>query len=380
MKIEGDPIMEFYVSLRNDEDSPFQGKTTIGWGECPNKKYKTTFRAIDGNGKEVKDISITIQRNDEKQYTVQSSKPIYLYDGEYTASCTVDNMQVQQDFKVNDEASTVTLNAKTDGVDVSFSDEDIAEAMNEAAIFAWNWYWDNQYYDASRSIYENGITFCPITKSGIQSQADLKKLTQQYFTADVADKMMTYREWLEKNDILYTSENEGLGGELANECTIQVNKQSDKLYDITVNETGCCGDVQTYTVQYKKENGNWVFDQILSWPDEIQIISEKEASNTDSSLKNFVTSECWMIEGDISVFRFLEDGKIYAWSEETLSFDARKSHAESGKNGQIVGSYTLNGNILKLFFNGEIPYQYEYDKSTGMFNSVDADKELYIAE
>ncbi len=111
MKIEGDPIMEFYVSLRNDEDSPFQGKTTIGWGECPNKKYKTTFRAIDGNGKEVKDISITIQRNDEKQYTVQSSKPIYLYDGEYTASCVVDNTQVQQDFEVNDGASTITLQA-----------------------------------------------------------------------------------------------------------------------------------------------------------------------------------------------------------------------------------------------------------------------------
>lgn len=113
MKIESDPFMEFYVSLRNDEDSPFQGKTTIGWGECPNKKYKTTFRVIDGNGKEVKNISISIQRNDEKQYTAQSSKPIYLYDGEYTASCTVDNMQVQQNFKVNDGASTITLQAVT---------------------------------------------------------------------------------------------------------------------------------------------------------------------------------------------------------------------------------------------------------------------------
>lgn len=113
MKIESDPFMEFYVSLRNDEDSPFQGKTTIGWGECPNKKYKTTFRVIDGNGKEVKNISISIQRNDEKQYTAQSSKPIYLYDGEYTASCVVDNTQVQQDFKVNDGASTITLQAVT---------------------------------------------------------------------------------------------------------------------------------------------------------------------------------------------------------------------------------------------------------------------------
>lgn len=43
------------------------------------------------------------------QHTAQSSKPIYLYDGEYTASCVIDNTQVQQDFKVDKGASTITL-------------------------------------------------------------------------------------------------------------------------------------------------------------------------------------------------------------------------------------------------------------------------------
>lgn len=104
-------LTKAYVSLVNDDNSTFGGKVTLGWGECPNKKYKTTFRVIDGNGKEVKNISISIQRNDEKQYTAQSSKPIYLYDGEYTASCVIDNTQVQQDFKVDKGASTITLKA-----------------------------------------------------------------------------------------------------------------------------------------------------------------------------------------------------------------------------------------------------------------------------
>ncbi|MDO5805125.1 MAG: leucine-rich repeat protein [Eubacteriales bacterium] len=111
IRIESDPFKEFYVSLINDTDSPLKGKIKTDWGECPNKKYKTTFRVIDGNGKEVKNISISIRRNDEKQYTAQSSKPIYLYDGEYIASCTVDNMQVQQDFEVDKGASTITLQA-----------------------------------------------------------------------------------------------------------------------------------------------------------------------------------------------------------------------------------------------------------------------------
>lgn len=104
-------LTKAYVSIANDTDSSFGGNYAFGLGECPNKKYKTTFRAIDGNGKEVEGISISIRRNNEKQYTAQSSKSIYLYDGEYTASCVIDNTQVQQDFKVDKGASTITLKA-----------------------------------------------------------------------------------------------------------------------------------------------------------------------------------------------------------------------------------------------------------------------------
>lgn len=111
IRVESDPFKEFYVSLKNDKDSPLKGEIKTDWGECPNKKYKTTFRAINGNGKEVEGISISIRRNNEKQYTAQSSKPIYLYDGEYTASCIIDNTQVQQDFKIDKGATTVTLQA-----------------------------------------------------------------------------------------------------------------------------------------------------------------------------------------------------------------------------------------------------------------------------
>lgn len=170
MKIESDPFMEFYVSLRNDEDSPFQGKTMIGWGECPNKKYKTTFRVIDGNGKEVKNISISIQRNDEKQYTAQSSKPIYLYDGEYTASCVIDNTQVQQDFKVDKGASTITLKAVPyiasgkcgDNLTWTLDQNGLLHILGTGAMYGYEDLRDNGWWNFSediKSVYiDSGVT------------------------------------------------------------------------------------------------------------------------------------------------------------------------------------------------------------------------------
>ena len=326
----------------------------------------------------------------EKQPTISVEGSAEQADAEDTGSAEIPDETTSEDKEVMETESVADKKIVSPS-----SEDDIAEAMNDAAHFAWDWYWDNQYYDAGKSIRENGITFCPITKSGITSQADLKKLTQQYFTSDVTDEMMTYRDWTEKNGTLYTSETEGLGGPFS-DYKIQIEKKSDTLYSIEVNQYIEGEYDGPYTMQYKLENGNWVFDEILAWPSsvpvQIDIIDADKTeesntddtqsvySNTDSSLEDFVTSECWMIDGDIAVFRFLSDGKIYAWGDETPSFNARRSHAESGENGRVVGSYTLNGNTLELSFDGGVSYQYEYDETTGKFNSVDTDEELYIAE
>ena len=271
------------------------------------------------------------------------------------------------------------------------SDDDIAEAMNDAAHFAWNWFWDNQYYDASKSIQKNGITFCPITKSGIHSEADVRKLTQQYFTKDVTEEMMGLREWMEKDNTLYTSETEGLGG-VYSEYKIQIEKQSNSLYNIEA-DIYLLGEYDDHsTIQYKLENGNWIFDTLLAWPDEnelIEIISADDeeknkededaqlvSGSTDSNLKELLTSECWGLEDDISILRFTEDGTIYAWGDEFTSYSTRRYYAASGEDGTVVGSYTLSGNIL-TWSSGS---QYEYNESDGQFYNQDTGEILFIAE
>lgn len=109
------PITDFYVSLVNDKDSPMGGQVQTGFGSCPNNKYRTTFRVKDMNGNEVKSASVTVAKGGTSVGTVKNGANLYLYNGDYTASGTVDKKNLSKSFVVKDAASTVTLNAKTDG-------------------------------------------------------------------------------------------------------------------------------------------------------------------------------------------------------------------------------------------------------------------------
>lgn len=113
---------------------------------------------------------------------------------------------------------------------------DIVQAINQAATFAFSWFWDNQYYDQSQSVMKGEMEFCPIVKNGISTESDVKALTQRYFTEEATKKMMQYRYWMEKDNRLYTSANEGLGGVVVSNWKIQIKKQSDTQYEIKVNE------------------------------------------------------------------------------------------------------------------------------------------------
>ncbi len=109
------PITDFYVSLVNDKDSPLGGKIKMGFGTCPNNKYRTTFRVKDTSGTEVKTASVTVAKDGASVGTAKDGENLYLYNGDYTASSKVDNKKLGKSFAVKDAASTVTLNAKTDG-------------------------------------------------------------------------------------------------------------------------------------------------------------------------------------------------------------------------------------------------------------------------
>lgn len=109
------PITDFYVSLVNDKDSPLGGKIKMGFGTCPNNKYRTTFRVKDTSGTEVKTASVAVAKDGASVGTAKNGENLYLYNGDYTASSKVDNKKLGKSFEVKNAASTVTLNAKTDG-------------------------------------------------------------------------------------------------------------------------------------------------------------------------------------------------------------------------------------------------------------------------
>ena len=162
------------------------------------------------------------------------------------------------------------------------SDEDIAEAMNDAASFAWNWLWVNQYCDESKEIKkDDDMIFCPVTAPGIHSKADLKTLTRQYFDEDAAEELMGYLPWMEKDGVLYAMQVYETGGGYPTECAIWIEKQSDKQYNIRVQENVLDN---SYTMHYKLENGNWVFDKPLLWPKDVTVKIQKTEDSQDGKI------------------------------------------------------------------------------------------------
>ena len=168
-------------------------------------------------------------------------------------------------------------------------EEKIIKAMNDAAIFAWGWFWDNEHYDPNDFLTEDGITFYRINESNIRGEKHLEALTKRYFTDDVTKHLMTYKEWIGRNNSLYVSENEGLGGVYLNRISLQIEKESDTKYVLDIIEYGKFADgsseiLRTYTVNYELIDGYWVFDKEFSWPDIIPISVTDESSEPVKSV------------------------------------------------------------------------------------------------
>ncbi len=101
----------WYMSLKNDEDSIFGGSPHSDNGKCPNKKYRTTFKAEDSNGYEINDAEIKVLRPKTGKVfaSIKSGGALYLYDGDYTAKVIISGKEVTADFKVDGAKKQVVL-------------------------------------------------------------------------------------------------------------------------------------------------------------------------------------------------------------------------------------------------------------------------------
>lgn len=145
------------------------------------------------------------------------------------------------------------------------TEEGIANAINTASKFAWDWFYDNTHVDHNDVIIDDHMggewSYERINEAGIQTVQDVIHLAEQYFTTDVAEEMAAYKQWIETDNGLYISATEGLGDPMVDTYKLQIHQDSDTQYTLTV-YTYYFDELMfdPFEVHYQYINGNWVFD------------------------------------------------------------------------------------------------------------------------
>lgn len=184
-------------------------------------------------------------------------------------------------FSASDQPASETLESPSAGTEIpEVTEKDLENAINTASRFAWDWFCDNVYVDHSDVImddYAGGEwSYERISKENIRTVDDVIRLTEQYFTEDVAEELVSYKQWLEKENGLYVSATDGLGDPMIDSYTIQMKKDSPTQYTLTVTEI-FNGEqmVDPYVVHYQYEDGHWVFDHAFMCCFDVPIQFEK---------------------------------------------------------------------------------------------------------
>ncbi|MBQ7800881.1 MAG: InlB B-repeat-containing protein [Oscillospiraceae bacterium] len=126
---------QFYLSLLNSEDSQFGGEPHFGGGDCPNKKYRVDVKSEDENGAATTGISVEVaKKNGERVKTGSTEYAVYLYNGVYNATGTINNRTVKKSFVVSSAATSVTLSPSA--ADGKISGKIRNSETNEAVIGA----------------------------------------------------------------------------------------------------------------------------------------------------------------------------------------------------------------------------------------------------
>lgn len=116
IKFLGQGDGKFYVSIVPGPDSVFFKKNTdnaeffIGGGTCPNTSYRTELKTVDENETELSGIAIRVLKNNNRvDKTGTSSYVVYLHNGVYNASATINGTDVSKTVVVADKAQTISI-------------------------------------------------------------------------------------------------------------------------------------------------------------------------------------------------------------------------------------------------------------------------------
>lgn len=100
-----------YFSLIHSADSVFGTiAPKCGFGECPNKQYRTTIKLLDSNGSEISGNNVSVKKiNGKFNSNGPSTFVDYLYDGQYTVSAKINSTSVSKTVVVSGSAQTIEL-------------------------------------------------------------------------------------------------------------------------------------------------------------------------------------------------------------------------------------------------------------------------------
>ena len=127
-------IGKFYGSLLNHAQSIHSGIPTFDWGECPNKKYKTTFLTLVDGAEEIGWPVKVISDSWSTTYTGESPYELYLYPSEYFAETDIDGMSKRLLFAVTDSHQTISLDVIPPVVRGIVSDKETGEPIKDATV------------------------------------------------------------------------------------------------------------------------------------------------------------------------------------------------------------------------------------------------------
>ncbi len=104
---------EFHFSLINESESIYKGEPDFGAGECENKKWKIIVNTYGFDGKLLNNSKVTVKNTDTGKVVFNdiNNKHFYAYNGSYTASAAIQNVDTTTDFIVKDSATTVKMQA-----------------------------------------------------------------------------------------------------------------------------------------------------------------------------------------------------------------------------------------------------------------------------
>lgn len=162
---------------------------------------------------------------------------------------------------------------------------EIIQAIQDTSQFTWEWFWDSVHVDANnvimRDYYGELWPYECVIYDNINSIQKMQALTRTYYTQDITNTLMSYKEWIEYNGSLYVSKPDGLGGPAITKCEVEVSEISENLFELNLyyyyNDSDIPDGVKQ-NIRCEYINGNWAFDQILIGYENvpIEIVNQNE--------------------------------------------------------------------------------------------------------